>query len=44
MKNKINTRCCVQAQDTTPGSVMKKMLDNIIYGIINDRKNKKEKI
>ena len=29
--------------DTTPGSVMKKMLDYINYRIINDRKNKKEK-
>jgi len=30
--------------DTTPGSSLKIMLDNIIYGIINDRKNKKEKV
>jgi len=29
--------------DTTPGSDLKIMLDNIIYRIINDRKNKKEK-
>jgi len=29
--------------NTTPGSGPKIMLDNIIYRIINDRKNKKEK-
>tara|TARA_R100000008_G_scaffold68542_1_gene45738 strand:- start:614 stop:721 length:108 start_codon:yes stop_codon:yes gene_type:complete len=29
--------------DTTPGSVSKIMLDNIIYRTINDRKNRKDK-